>query len=355
VPSERASEEMVLGFLVEGGDEFTSGEALSDKLGLSRAAIWKNVASLRTQGYEIEALAGRGYRLVGVPDRLTQLELTPLVSTHDIGRTVHFQEVAPSTSDVAFTLANEGALHGEVVIAEHQTRGRGRRGRTWISPPGKNLYISVILRPELAPQDAPQLTFVAAVATAETVREAGCEAWLKWPNDVEIRGRKVAGILTELSAEPGRVNFVVVGIGVNLNAASSDFPAEVRDRATSILIERGSPVPRALFTAALCARLETWYDRLIEDGFEAILDRWRELTSTLGSPLRVTLGDRTVVGTAEDVDPHGALMVRDDAAHLHRVVAGDVEHLEKASPGNVEAPSSHPKNERETGGTSQNP
>ncbi len=328
VPSERASEEMVLGFLVEGGDDFSSGEALSDKLGLSGAAVWKNIESLRSQGYDIEAVAGRGYRLVGVPDRLTPLELGPLVSTHDIGRTVHFHEVVPSTSDIAFQLANDGALHGEVVIAEQQTRGRGRRGRTWVSPPGKNLYLSVILRPDLPPQDAPQITFVAAVALAETVREAGCESWLKWPNDVEIGTRKVGGILTELSAEPGRVNFVVVGIGVNLNARAEDFPAELRDRATSILMERGSRVPRALFAAALCAKTEAWYDSLMEQGFDAILDRWRELTSTIGMRLRVAIGDRTVVGVAEDVAPNGALLVRGDDGKIHHVVAGDVEHLE---------------------------
>jgi BirA family biotin operon repressor/biotin-[acetyl-CoA-carboxylase] ligase len=332
VPAERAGEELVLSFLVEGGDDFTSAEALQDKLGLPASLVWKNVQSLRSKGYDIEAIANRGYRLVGVPDRLTELELGPLLSTHDIGQTVHFFPAVSSTSDEAFRLANEGALHGEVVIAEQQTRGRGRRGRTWLSPPDKNLYLSAILRPELAPQDAPQLTFVAAVAVAETVRESGCEAWLKWPNDVEIRGRKVAGILTELSAEPGRVNFAVVGIGVNLNSSADDFPDELKARATSVMIERGSRVPRALFAAALCAKLELWYDELMEEGFEPVLDRWRDLTSTLGMRLKVTLGEKDVEGVAEDVDKHGALIVRDDAGKSHRVVAGDVEVLTDLTP-----------------------
>ncbi len=323
--AQRTHSQMVLSFLVEAGNEFTSGEALSDKLGLSRAAVFKHVESLRKKGYGIEAAAGRGYRLVEVPDRLTPLELSPLINTHDIGRTVHYREVATSTSEIAFRLASEGALHGEVVVAEKQTAGRGRRGRTWISPAKKNLYLSVVLRPELLPQDAPQLTFVAAVATAEAIRDAGCEATLKWPNDVEIGSRKVAGILTELSAEPGRVNFVVVGIGVNLNAGERDFPEELRGRATSIFLARGAKVPRALFCAALCSKLEAWYDRFADEGFAGVIGRWRELDRTLGRQVSVLSGTQQCTGLAQDVDGSGALLVKTEGGAIERVVAGDVQ------------------------------
>ena len=145
------SEELILAFLAEGGDDYTSGEALSDKLGLSRTAVWKHVESLRAQGYRIEAAPSRGYRLVEVPDRLTSLELSPLLNTHDLGQVLHWYEELAFTNEFAMRLADEGAFHGEVVIAEAQTAGRGRRGRTWVSPARRNLYFSVILRPELPP------------------------------------------------------------------------------------------------------------------------------------------------------------------------------------------------------------
>ena len=323
---EPSSQELILGFLAEAGDDFTSGEVLSNKLGLSRAAVWKNVESLRGKGYVIEAVPAKGYRLVEIPDRLTELELGPLLSTHDFGRTLHCEEELASTNDLAHRLSLEGGEHGETVIAESQTQGRGRRGRTWVSPPGKNLYMSVILRPELPPQRAPELTFVAAVALAETLGEANVMAQIKWPNDVEFEGKKLAGILTELHAEPEKVNAVILGIGVNLNLTEKDLPPELRSVATSALMVRGLPVPRALFTAALLARLEHWYDVHVEEGFEPVCTRWRELTSTLDRRVRVRSGGREFEGTAQDVDETGALMVA-VGENLERVVAGDVEML----------------------------
>ena len=235
---EQTQEELILGFLAEGGEDFVSGEALSAKLGLSRTAVWKHVAALRTKGYRIEAQPARGYRLVEVPDRLSALELAPLLGTHDLGRGLHHFETLPSTNAHAFKLAQEGAEHGEVVVTEQQTAGRGRRGRVWVSPPGLNLYFSAVLRPELPPQRAAELTLVAAVAVAETLREAGADARIKWPNDVQVQGRKLAGILTELSAEPERVHFVVLGVGVNLNAGPDDFPDDVAATATSLRLAR---------------------------------------------------------------------------------------------------------------------
>jgi BirA family biotin operon repressor/biotin-[acetyl-CoA-carboxylase] ligase len=324
---ELSNEEMILSFLAEGGDEFTSGAALSDKLGLTRSAVWKHVETLRNLGYRIEAVPSRGYRLVAVPDRLTSLELSPLLNTHDLGRTLHAFDTLASTNATAFELANEGALNGEVVIAEQQTAGRGRRGRTWVSPARKNLYFSAVLRPELPPQRAPELTLVAAVALAETVREAGADAFIKWPNDVQIGGKKVAGILTELSAEADRVHFVVLGVGVNLNAGLADFPPEVQELATSLKLARGTEVPRALFTAALWTRLEHWLDVHAEDGFGPVREAWKALCSTIGAEVLVKTEKTELRGVAEDIDETGALMVRLPDGKLERVLAADVEQL----------------------------
>jgi len=264
---------------------------------------------------------------VDVPDRLSPLELSPLLSTHHLGQTIHFHESLPSTNELAFRLAADGAEHGEVVVTDQQTAGKGRRGRVWVSPPGLNLYFSAILRPELAPQRAPELTLVAAVALAETLREEGVDALIKWPNDVQIEGRKVAGILTELSAEPERVHFVVVGVGVNLNASLADFPPEVATTATSLSEALGRRVNRALFTTALWGCLEEWLDLHHEVGFDPVRQRWKELSSTLGQDVLVRTDRSELRGVAEDIDPSGALMVRTAEGSLERVLAGDVEQL----------------------------
>jgi BirA family transcriptional regulator, biotin operon repressor / biotin---[acetyl-CoA-carboxylase] ligase len=317
------SEELVLAFLAEAGDEFVSGEAISDKLGLTRAAVWKHVNALREQGYRIDAVPARGYRLAEVPDRLTPLELRPLLNTHDLGRELHWYEEIGSTNDVAKDLAEAGAEDGEVVVAEAQTAGRGRRGREWVSPPRKNLYFSVVLRPDLPPARAPELTMVASIAICDALRQAGVEAGIKWPNDVLASGKKIAGILTELAAEPDRVHWVVIGVGVNVNARTEDFPPALRDQATSILVERGEPAPRALFAAACLTTLETWLDRHAEEGFEAIRQAWRGRNVTLGREVVVRTDEREIAGTAEDIDEHGALLVHDRSG-VHRVIAGDV-------------------------------
>ncbi|HUK66726.1 MAG TPA: biotin--[acetyl-CoA-carboxylase] ligase [Anaeromyxobacteraceae bacterium] len=320
------SEELVLAFLAEAGDCFVSGEAISDKLGFSRTAVWKYVNALRSQGYRIDAAPARGYRLVEIPDRLGELELRPLLNTEEIGHALHWFAEVGSTNDVAKRLAEEGAAHGEAVLAEAQSAGRGRRGRSWSSPPGRNVYLSVVLRPEFATSRATEVTFLAAVALCEVVRKAGVEAKIKWPNDVLAGGRKLAGILTELAAEPDQLQWLVLGMGVNVNLRADEIPHELRDIATSIAIERGQPVPRALFAAALLGALEAWLERHAREGFEVVRKTWKDMSDTLGRSVRVRVGGRELEGIAEDVDEQGALLVR-TAQGNERVLSGDVEHL----------------------------
>lgn len=324
--AELSNEEMILSFLAEGGDDYISGAALSDKLGLSRTAVWKYVEQLRKLGYRIDAQSAKGYRLLEVPDRLTSLEVGPLLATRELGSTLHHYETLESTNAKAFELAQEGGSHGEVIITEHQTAGKGRRGRSWVSPSGKSLALSVILRPEIAPSRAPEVTLVAAVALAETLRDSGVEATIKWPNDVQIAGKKVAGILTELSADVERVHFVVLGIGVNLNAELTDYPPELAEIVTSVSMNRSSPVHRALFTAALLAKLEQWLDTWTDHGFEPVRKAWKGLASTLGQDVLVRADSRELRGIAEDIDESGALLLR-VGDKLERVLSGDVEQV----------------------------
>jgi BirA family biotin operon repressor/biotin-[acetyl-CoA-carboxylase] ligase len=235
---------------LRGADAPVSGEELADMLRCSRAAVWKRIAALREQGYRIEAHHAAGYVLAGAPDRVGPSELAP----HLRGgwRDVRWLARVDSTQQVARDLARDGAAEGTAVVAEEQTAGRGRLGRTWHSPAGENLYCSVVLRPPRAPGEVPQIALVAGIAVAAAVEEAtGRRPAIKWPNDVLLDGKKVAGILTEMESELDRVHHVIAGIGVNLNTRR--FPRELRDKASSLLLLTGRPVDRARFAAAMLA------------------------------------------------------------------------------------------------------
>jgi BirA family biotin operon repressor/biotin-[acetyl-CoA-carboxylase] ligase len=250
-----------------------------------------------------------------------------LLNTHDLGCAIHDFDSVPSTNQVALELAQKGAAHGEVVVAEEQTHGRGRRGRSWASPSGLNLSFSAILRPELPAARAPELTLVAAVALAETLRDAGAESLIKWPNDIQLEGKKCAGILTELTADQDAIQFVILGVGVNLNMTRKDFPPELLETAISVREVLGKKIPRALFAAALWTRLESWLDTHQAEGFGPIREVWKRLSSTLGQEVLVKTERQELKGVAEDMDEQGGLLVRTAEGQLERVVAGDVEQL----------------------------
>ena len=294
--------------------------------GRAAAELLKRIDSLRARGYVIHTRGGLGYRLVEVPDQLGEAQIAPLLASGELGRKIHHFDEVESTNDEAHRLAEAGALHGEVVVADFQTRGRGRRGRSWVAPRGKALTFSVVLRPAIAPARAPEITIAAAVAAAEAAREMGAgSARIKWPNDVECKGRKIAGLLTELRAEPDRVRHAVLGVGVNVSLQMHDFPEELRPVATSLLLESGERQPRPLVCARLLEHVEEWLSLHETEGFGPVADRWRELSSTLGRRVRITGAD-PIEGDAVDLAEDGALLVRAAGGALVRVLAGDVEH-----------------------------
>ncbi|WP_373049590.1 biotin--[acetyl-CoA-carboxylase] ligase [Vulgatibacter sp.] len=256
--------------------------------------------------------------------------LPSLLTTEALGRTLHVHESLGSTNDEALRLAREGAPHGTVVIAERQTAGRGRRGRSWASPAGRSLYLSVLLRPALPPQRAPEIVPVVAVAGAEALRAAGVEASIKWPNDLVAGARKIAGILTELSASMERIHFVVVGIGINVNLVEDDLPEELRPIATSVRTELGREVSRADLAADFLARFESWLGRHERGGFEPVRERYRALSSTLGTRVRLIEAESEIEGIAEDIDEAGALLLRRDDGVLEQARTGDVTSLRPA-------------------------
>ncbi len=233
-------DEEILQLLRESPSSFLSGEEISRRCGVTRTAVWKRIKHLRTLGYKIEASTRTGYRLIRSPDLLTPSEVRPLLGTKWLGRTIHHFHLIDSTNSKAYELALNGAEEGEVVIAETQKKGRGRLGRQWFSPLFSNLYLSVILRPEIPPYQASLVTLMAAVATADAIQKfSGLEPLIKWPNDVLLRAKKVAGLLNEIHSEMDRIHFVILGIGVNLNTDRKMFSKEIREGATSLKIEMG--------------------------------------------------------------------------------------------------------------------
>lgn len=303
-----------------------SGAELSQELGISRAAIWARIEELRRLGYEIEASPVLGYRLVSSPDVLHADDLLArLGKTKVVGRDIRVFEQTTSTNDVVEKLARDGVKEGVVVFAESQTKGRGRLGRVWTSPTRKGLWFSILLRPDLRPQETTQLTVAAATALWRAIHEeTGLAPEIKWPNDILVRGRKVVGILTELSAEVDRVKHVTLGVGVDVNLAANEFPVELRKIATSLRIESGELVSRADLATTILRELDRDYARVCAGKFSEVADEWEEHCSTIGQRVVISMGDRRLRGRAESLDDDGALRLRTEHGRLERIIGGDV-------------------------------
>ncbi|HVM46602.1 MAG TPA: biotin--[acetyl-CoA-carboxylase] ligase [Candidatus Acidoferrum sp.] len=316
----------ILSALRTAGDDTVSGTELSQQLGVSRAAVWARIEALRALGYDIEASPHLGYRLLNAPDVLHADDLmSRLAGTRVIGRDVRVFQETTSTSDVIEKLARDGVKEGVVVFAESQTRGRGRLGRQWVSPAKAGLWFSVLLRPPLRPHDATQLVVASATALRRAIEShTSLKAEIKWPNDVLFRGRKLAGILTEMSAELDRVKHLVVGIGVNVNLDSGDFPSELRRQATSLKAELGRAVSRPELAIAVLRELAVDYLRVLSGEFPAVADEWEQHCTTLARDVVIHTGEREVRGRAEALGEDGALLLRTEHGRLERIIGGDV-------------------------------
>jgi BirA family biotin operon repressor/biotin-[acetyl-CoA-carboxylase] ligase len=301
-----------------------SGAQLAEQLAISRAAIWSRIEELRRVGFDIEAGPHFGYRLVEEPDALLADDLLArLGKAKIIGRDIQVFEQTTSTNDVIEKLARDGVREGVVVFAESQTKGRGRLGRKWMSPPRKGLWFSILLRPELRPQETTQLTVASATALRRATKTVtGLSAEIKWPNDLLLGGKKVAGILTEMSAEVDRVRHVILGIGVDVN--QEEFPPELRKLATSLKIETGKEISRAELAVEILRELDFDYARIGDGNFPTVADEWEAGCATIGKNVSVQMGARQVRGRAEALDDDGALLVRTEHGHLERIIGGDV-------------------------------
>ena len=308
----------ILEILEKKGD-YVSGEEISKEIGISRAAIWKHIKKLRELGYEIESKTNEGYKLIKSPEKQIEFELERLLDTKIIGKKILFFEEVDSTNNKAKQIALE-EKEGTVVISEMQTSGRGRRGREWYSPKG-GIYVTFILKPNVSPEKASQLTLVSSLALVETLNAMGSNlnAKIKWPNDVLISGKKISGILTELSADMEKINYIVVGVGINLNTEKEILP----ENGTSLKIEMKEEVSIKLFLKSFLEHYDLIYQEYLNGGIDQIIEKWKNNSDTLGKKVKIIGINETFEGLAKDIDENGALILETKEKEI-KVYSGDV-------------------------------
>ncbi|MFZ5988119.1 MAG: biotin--[acetyl-CoA-carboxylase] ligase [Bacillota bacterium] len=312
-------------------NEYVSGEQLSDMLGVSRTAVWKSIKELKEEGYIIESSSKKGYKLSCIPDIINSWEISQGLDTKIIGKRVHYFKEVDSTNNYAKKIAMEGCEDGTVVAADCQTSGRGRLGRGWSSSDKKGIWMSFVLRPAIGLEEIQVITLAASVAVASAIKESiGVEAGIKWPNDIVLDGKKVCGILTEMNMEMERVNFLVLGIGVNVRQQKSDFPQEIQEKATSLDIylkeKLGSDlnIRRSELIKIILFKFEEVYDKVNNGALDEIISLWKKYSVTLGKEVCITFKDRQYTGTAEDIDSSGKLIVRCSDGVTREVLSGEV-------------------------------
>ncbi len=303
---------------------YVSGQDLCRELGISRTAVWKNIRQLEEDGYEIEASAGKGYRITGFPDTIAEEEVASILQTERVGKKIRYFSRIDSTNQYAKRIAEEGAEDGTLIIADEQTAGKGRSGRRWVTPPGEAIAFTLLLRPPLSPDRISMVTLVMGMAAAKAVRSLyDLPAGIKWPNDVVTGGRKLCGILTEMSAEVEKVHYIVIGVGINANIC--EFPEEIRQIATSLKLETGQDVNRAQVIARTMEYFERYYTVFEKDGdLSGLMEEYNALLLNRGRGVRVLDPAGAYTGTARGINSRGELIVERDDGAESMVYAGEV-------------------------------
>lgn len=310
--------------LLRKADGYVSGQQICEQLDVSRTAVWKVIRQLKEEGYQIEAVRNRGYRIVEVPDVLTGEELKSLMQTQWAGRNIVYYPETDSTNLRIRELGDAGAPHGTLAVADMQTAGRGRRGRTWESPPGSSIYMSILLRPDIIPGAAPMLTLVMACSVAEGISDCeNVDVRIKWPNDVIAGGKKLVGILTEMSTQIDYINHVTIGVGINVNM--TEFPENIRDTATSLRLETGHEVRRAPLIAAIMKRFEENYAVFLKtQDMSGLMEKYSGMLINLDRDVLVLGAEDSYKAHALGIDRQGELIVRREDGTEEKIYAGEV-------------------------------
>ncbi len=305
-------------------EDFISGQEISKELHMTRAAIWKYINILREDGYNIESVPSKGYRLVSLPDILSYEEIKEYLKTDFIKRSIYYFNSIDSTNKKAKEIAQD-EQEGTVIIAEEQTAGKGRMGRSWVSPKGKGIWMSLILKPTMEPMKVPKLTLIGAAAVHKALENMKIKAQIKWPNDVLIDGKKICGILTEMSGELNMVNYVIMGIGINVNLDEKDIPDQLKDKATSLKISTGKEINRKELTANILNEFEKLYISFKEkDQMNEVLKICRENSILLGEEVKIIRGNDVRIGKAIDINENGELLIKFEGDKVESIIAGEV-------------------------------
>lgn len=307
--------------LLKKKDNYISGEEISSKLKVTRQAIWKYIQELRELGYDIVAVPHLGYKLISSPDLLIPQEISTNLETNFIGKKIYYFESISSTMDLALKLGAEAEEEGAIVVAETQTKGRGRLGRHWISAKHKGIYFSLLLRPRIAPANVAILTLLIAVSAVEAIKESvGVEVNIKWPNDLLIGLKKIGGILTEINAETDLVHFIVIGLGLNVNNDDKSLVAH----ATSLKEYKKETINRVSLFQRMLSVIEDNYLHFQKEGFEFVIKKWLAYNATIGKRIKIESNLKHIEGEAVGIDSDGGLLVRSDSGLMQKVMAGDV-------------------------------
>lgn len=312
----------ILNILKE-SDDFISGQKISDKLNITRAAVWKYINAFKEEGYEIESISRRGYKLISSPDILPYEEIEKYLNTDFIGRDTRYFDSIDSTNKKAKELALD-AKEGTVVISEEQIGGKGRLGRTWISPKNKGIWMSIVLKPSIEPSKVSKVTQIGAIAVVKALENMGIKSQIKWPNDILVNGKKICGILTEMSGELNMIDYIIMGIGINVNLDEKDIPNDLKHKATSIKIEEGKYIDRKKLTANILNTFEKYYIDFKKDGeLGEIIDILRESSILIGKTVRIITRGETRFGKVIDINKDGELQVEFETG-IENIYSGEV-------------------------------
>ncbi|WP_233879073.1 biotin--[acetyl-CoA-carboxylase] ligase [Virgibacillus halodenitrificans] len=316
----------LIDLLAKDKDTYISGQMLSEHLGISRSAVWKHMKNLEKDGYQIEGKSNKGYRIISFPDKLSENTIKWGLNTSWLGSKIIHKESTPSTQVIAHQLAQEGSPHGTIILADEQTSGRGRLNREWFSSKGKGIWMSIILRPEILPYLAPQLTLLTATVLAEVVQKnTTVTPMIKWPNDILINKKKTAGILTEMQAEQDQIQYVIIGIGMNINQTKEDIPIEIQSKATSLRVESSEKHSIKQFIHLILEEFEKAYDSYLINGFPEVKKKWERYGFKIGESISITtLRDQFQAifsGIAED----GALLVKQKDGEIKKLYSAEIE------------------------------
>lgn len=310
--------------MLRNSQDYASGQNICNTLGISRTAVWKYMNQLKEDGYEINAVQNKGYHITQYPDVLTEVELGSLLETEFFGNTIYYFDEIDSTNNEAKKKAENGAPHGTLVITECQSGGRGRRGKKWVSPSRSGIWMSLILRPYILPNNASMLTLVAALAVAGAISKyKNIECQIKWPNDIVINGKKVCGILTEMSAEQDAVNYVVIGIGINVN--TTQFDEDIRGIASSLVVQTGIEIKRSQLVADFAKEFENYYNVFIQTSdLSNLVDEYNKMLINVEREVKIIDTKGEFTGTAIGIDNNGELLVKCKDGSIQKIMAGEV-------------------------------